>query len=108
MAKRVLFVCSANRLRSPTAELLFSSWPGLEVSSAGVDPEAVRRIDETMVAEADIIFCMERRHRDKLRRRFRAAVGARPVIVLGIPDEYERNQPELIELLREKVEPFLE
>jgi hypothetical protein len=32
----VLFVCSANRLRSPTAEQVFSTWPGGETDSAGI------------------------------------------------------------------------
>jgi predicted protein tyrosine phosphatase len=51
---------------------------------------------------------MERHHRGKLRKRFRASLGARPVIVLGIPDEYERDQPELVALLKERVPPYLE
>jgi predicted protein tyrosine phosphatase len=33
-ARRILFVCSQNRLRSPTAEQVFASWPGIEVASA--------------------------------------------------------------------------
>ena len=45
---------------------------------------------------ADVIFVMERHHRDKIRKRFRSVLGQRPVYVLGIPDEYERDQPELI------------
>ena len=32
----VLFVCSANRLRGPTAEQIFSTWPGIETDSAGI------------------------------------------------------------------------
>jgi predicted protein tyrosine phosphatase len=104
----ILFVCTANRLRSPTAERVFGSWPGLEVSSAGLDASAGRVIDEAMVAKADVIFCMEPGHRDRLRKRFKPALGGKQVIVLGIPDEYERDQPELVALLRKKVAPFLE
>lgn len=106
--RNVLFVCTANRLRSPTAERLFALWPGLEVSSAGLDASAERVIDEAMVARADVIFCMERNHRDRLRKRFKTVLGGKQVIVLGIADEYERDQPELVALLREKVEPFLD
>jgi hypothetical protein len=36
----VLFVCSANRLRSPTAEQVFSTWPGIETDSAGISNDA--------------------------------------------------------------------
>ena len=38
--KRVLFICSQNRLRSPTAERVFSNREGFEVASAGLNPEA--------------------------------------------------------------------
>jgi predicted protein tyrosine phosphatase len=104
---RVLFVCTSNRLRSPTAETLFRECPGLEVSSAGLDPAATRVVDESMIGAADVIFVMERHHRDKIRKRFRSALGQRPVYVLGIPDEYERDQKELIALLKERVPPLL-
>ena len=59
------------------------------------------------IACADVIFVMEWRHRDKIRKQSRAGLGQRPVYVLGIPDEYERDQPELIALLKEKVPPLL-
>ncbi|MGI2908535.1 hypothetical protein [Tolypothrix sp. VBCCA 56010] len=34
---KLLFVCSQNRLRSPTAEVVFSKHEKLEVDSAGLD-----------------------------------------------------------------------
>ena len=102
---RVLFVCTSNRL--PTAETLFKGWPGLEVSSAGLDAAATRVLDKAAIAATDVIFVMERHHRDKIRKRFRAVLGQRPVYVLGIPDVYERDQPELIALLKERVPRLL-
>jgi predicted protein tyrosine phosphatase len=105
---RVLFVCTSNRLRSPTAETQFMGWPGLEVSSAGLDPAATRVVDEGVIAAADVILVMERHHRDKITKRFRGALGQRPVYVLGIPDEYERDQPQLIALLKERVPLLLQ
>jgi protein-tyrosine-phosphatase len=39
--KKVLFVCSRNQWRSPTAERVFATRPGLEVRSAGVDKSAL-------------------------------------------------------------------
>jgi len=104
---QVLFLCTSNRLRSPTAESTFRSWPGITVASAGLDAAATRVVDTALIAAADMIFVMETRHRDILKRRFRAVLGQRPVIVLGIPDEYERDDPALIALLRERVPPFL-
>ena len=55
----------------------------------------------------EVGLVMERHHRDKIRKQFRAGLGQRPVYVLGIPDKYERDQPELIALLKERVPPLL-
>jgi predicted protein tyrosine phosphatase len=44
--------------------------------------------------------------RDRLKQMFPGCAGK--LVVLGIPDEYERDQPELVALLLEKVTPFLE
>ena len=56
---------------------------------------------------ADIIFVMERAHRAKLRRRFKAHLKRARVICLDIPDDYAFMQPELVALLKKKVGPFL-
>jgi predicted protein tyrosine phosphatase len=48
-----------------------------------------------------------RHHRDKIRKRFLSVLGQPPFYVIGIPDEYERDQPELIALLKERVPPLL-
>jgi predicted protein tyrosine phosphatase len=77
------------------------------VSSTGLDPAATHVVDEAVIAAADVIFVMEWHHRDTIRKRFRAVLGLRPVYVLGIPDEYERDQAELIALLKERVPPLL-
>ena len=105
---RVLFICTANRLRSPTAEAVFADAPGLEVASAGLDPAAARPLSADLVAWAERIIVMEQRHRDLLKKRFRTALGQRPVYVLGIPDEFTFMQPELIALLQDRVLPLLE
>ncbi|WP_200935043.1 hypothetical protein [Brevundimonas sp. Leaf363] len=36
----LLFLCSRNRLRSPTAEQVVAAWPGVETASAGLAPDA--------------------------------------------------------------------
>ena len=105
---KVLFVCTANKLRSPTAEAVFAAHPGLEVRSASLDAEAPRPLTAELVAWADRLLVMEQRHREIIRKRFRQALGSRQVIVLGIPDEYEFMQEELVALLRERVPQFLD
>ncbi|MDX0174518.1 protein tyrosine phosphatase [Sinorhizobium meliloti] len=105
---KVLFVCTANRLRSPTAEAVFAGHPGLEVRSGGLDGACPRPLTDELVAWADRLFVMEQRHREKIRKRFRQALGDKPIVVLGIPDDYEFMQPELVALLKERVPSFLD
>ena len=56
---------------------------------------------------ADIIFVMERAHRARLQRRFRALLKRARVICLDIPDDYAFMQPELVALLEKKVGAYL-
>ena len=97
--KTILFICSQNRLRSPTAEQVFANYPGLEVSSAGTNHDAENPLTAELVSWADIIVVMEKRHRAKVQRRFRAALLGQRIICLDIPDDYAFMQPELVELL---------
>lgn len=104
---RVLFVCTANRLRSPTAEDLFREWPGIEALSAGMDSEAPRPLTKELVASADLIFAMEPHHRERIRKKYKQRPHDSRIIALHIPDEYERGDPELIALLQDKVPAVL-
>ena len=104
---KVLFVCTANKLRSPTAEDVFRDYPGIEAVSAGTDTEAPRPLTKELVASANLIFAMESRHRERIRKKYKQRPPDSRIITLHIPDEYERDDPVLIELLREKVEPRL-
>ena len=56
---------------------------------------------------ADIIFVMEKAHRNKLSKRFKRHLGGKRVICLDIPDDYEFMDPALIRLLETKAGPFL-
>lgn len=105
--RTVLFVCSQNRLRSPTAEQVFSRREDLEVGSAGMNHDAENPLTTELIAWADVLFVMEKAHRSKLQRRFRAALGGKRVICLDIPDDYDFMQPELIRLLEVKVSRHL-
>lgn len=104
--KRVLFVCSQNKLRSPTAEQVFSTWPGLEVDSAGTNHDAENPLTGELVEWAQVIFVMEKAHRAKLSKRFKRHLKAR-VICLDIPDDYAFMDPALVALLNAKVAPHL-
>jgi len=105
--KRVLFICTQNRLRSPTAEQVFATWPDVETDSAGLGNDADVPLSPEQVAWADIIFVMEKAHRRRLASRFKRHLNGKRVICLDIPDEYDYMQPELVSLLKTKVGPFL-
>ena len=107
MSRNILFVCTQNRLRSPTAEQVFASWPGIETQSAGVGNDANTPVSPELLAWADLIFVMDKAHRSKLAKKFRAHLGGKRVVCLDIPDEYEYMDPMLIQLLRQKVPRYL-
>lgn len=101
--KRLLFICSQNRLRSPTAEQVFSQWPGVEAISAGLNHDAVTPLSADLIEWADTILVMEQSHKNKLSKKFRGYLAGKRIVVLGIPDDYDYMQPELISLLKAKV-----
>jgi predicted protein tyrosine phosphatase len=105
--KNILFICGANRLRSPTAEQVFSRYPNIETDSAGLNAEAELRVSPEQIEWADVIFVMEKSMRVKLAKQFRKYLNGKRVISLDIPDKYTFMQPELVELLEKKVGPLL-
>jgi predicted protein tyrosine phosphatase len=105
--KNVLFVCSQNRLRSPTAEQVFSGRRDIEVASAGTNHDADNPLTHDLVAWADIIFVMEKMHRAKLQRKFKASLKKARIICLDIPDDHEFMNPDLVRLLEAKIPRYL-
>lgn len=104
---RALFICSRNRLRSPTAERVFAQWPNVETDSAGLAPDAEVRISAEHLQWATLIFVMEKAQRSKLMRQFRTQLAGKRVVCLDIPDDYEYMQAELVTLLEKKVPALL-
>jgi predicted protein tyrosine phosphatase len=105
--KNLLFVCSRNQWRSPTAERMFARSEEFAVRSRGVSASAVRRLTRSDVAWADVIFVMEADHKRQLLKLFRSEVEHRPVHVLDIPDEYPFMDPELVDLIEAGVRAAL-
>jgi len=104
--KRVLFICSQNRLRSPTAEQVFSNRPGFEVASAGLNPDAETPVCSELLEWCDVIFVMEKVHRNRLNKKFSACLRGKRIVCLDIPDEFEFMDPTLVKLLEAKVGGF--
>jgi predicted protein tyrosine phosphatase len=104
---KVLFVCSRNKRRSLTAEKLFSADVSLDVRSAGTEDSARIKVTEGHIGWADMIFVMEKRHKDRLRQKYSEALSGKPCICLFITDDYEFMDSELVELLETKVREHL-
>jgi predicted protein tyrosine phosphatase len=91
--KKVLFVCSQNRLRRPTAEQIFSGRRDLEVESAGTNHDADNPLTHELVLWADVIFAMGKAHRTKLQKKFKASLRKARVIRVDIPNDYAFMDP---------------
>ncbi len=105
---KVLFVCTGNYDRSPTAEEMFKGAEGLEVKSAGTSPcsstPLSKPVTKQLLEWADMIFAMEDKHREAMLRIDASAKNK--IFVLHIPDKYSRNEPELRKLLLERLAPY--
>jgi predicted protein tyrosine phosphatase len=106
--ERILFVCTANVDRSPTAEDLYRGDRRYEVRSAGVAPFATVPLTRDLLLWADRVFVMNERedqHRTLIRIRFPDV--DRPVVDLDIEDRWPRGHAELVALIQRRLRPHL-
>lgn len=103
----LLFLCSRNQWRSPTAERLFDDHPHYAARSAGTEAGARVRVTAGHLAWADLVFVMERRHAERLREKFADALPGKRIIVLRIPDKYAFGDARLVALLLAKLAEHL-
>ena len=103
----VLFVCSRNQWRSPTAERVWRSHPDLSVRSGGTSTNARHPVNGNDLAWCEVIFVMEEKHKSRLRAQFGRLLEHKTIHVLDIPDEYQFMQPELVEQLELSVASIL-
>ncbi len=104
----LLFICSRNQWRSPTAEALFKNHPNINAKSAGTEPSARIKVNEKMLLWADLIFVMEKRHKQRLQQKFDDILQDKEVIVLDIADDYKFMDKELVEILKESLSVYLD
>ena len=105
---KLLFVCSRNKLRSPTAEEVWRQNPHYEVRSAGTSPNARRPVSSADIRWANQIFVMEAKHKNRLIAEFTRVIENKPVHVLDIPDNYQYMDKELVLELEKKVGAIVE
>jgi|JI9StandDraft_2_1071091.scaffolds.fasta_scaffold04679_12 predicted protein tyrosine phosphatase len=104
---KLLFVCSMNQWRSPTAERIYADKPLVVARSRGTSEKAVKTVKSADLHWADIIFVMERKHRERLLSNFPGEMQFKEIHVLDIPDNYRYMDPELIAEIVASVEPIL-
>lgn len=107
MRIKVLFICSRNQWRSPTAEAVYRDDPRVEAQSAGLSASARRRVTAGLLRWADVVMVMEREHKRRLEDAFPELMPELHVEVLDISDDYRLMDPALVELVQERVEPLL-
>jgi predicted protein tyrosine phosphatase len=103
----VLFVCSKNQWRSPTAEQIWRKHPTLNVRSGGTSSNARHTVSIDDIRWAHVIFVMEEKHKSQITAKFRKEFVNKSIHVLDIPDDYKFMDPELIGLLHQSVESIL-
>ena len=99
----LLFVCSENRLRSPTGEEVFSKYEGINAIGAGTNSDADTTVSGDLIEWADVVFVMEKSHRNKVSKKFKDLLKDKKLVCLDIPDNYDRMDPALIRLLENRV-----
>jgi len=101
---KILYVCTINRMRSATAHKIYEKDNRFEVKSAGTDKTANVLLSTKLLNWADSIIVMEKHHRNHIRKHFPKIYESKKIVCLYIPDNYDYMQPELINLLKSKIE----
>ena len=104
----LLFVCSRNRWRSPTAERMLRGHSEHNARSCGIRKDARVKASPSLLRWADLVLPMQQRHLDMLRARFPEAMRYQDSVVLDIPDDYQFMQPELVERIRLELKTLLD
>lgn len=104
---KLLFVCSQNRLRSPTAEQVFDGMGDIQARSAGLDADATTSVTGELIDWAGLIVVMETYHLNRLKKKFRPYLAGKRVVCLNIPDEYDYMDEGLIRLLKGRMTRYL-
>jgi len=103
----ILFVCSKNLSRSPTAEMIYKDYPDVSVKSAGMEPSAGTELTGEQITWADTIFVMEEQHQQGMLAKFPAETAHKAIVILDIPDEYKFMDAALVEKIKTKVSQYI-
>jgi protein-tyrosine phosphatase len=99
----ILVICGQNKRRSRTAEFLYKNDDRFNIRSAGLSPRSDRQLKAKDLDWADLVLVMEDSHSSRIKKDYRN-LDLPPIEVLHIDDEYDYLQPELIDLLKDRIE----
>jgi predicted protein tyrosine phosphatase len=98
-SKKVLCVCSAGLLRSPTAAVVLAQEPfNFNTRAAGLTEYALILVDDVLINWADEIVVMEKWMEEEIKNEYPQS----NLICLNIKDEYEYRCPSLMKLIKDK------
>ena len=103
----ILFVCSENKLRSVTAEIVFSDHAKINALGAGTNRDAETTVTGDLIEWADVILVMEKTHKNKVAKKFKDLLKGKKLAVLDIPDNYDVMDEELVATLKARVPRYL-
>lgn len=103
----LLFICSMNQWRSPTAESIYRKQSHVRVRSRGTSRNARRTVSAEDLKWADIVFVMEDKHKDRLHSEYPGLIRHKVLHVLDIADVYRYMDPELVSEITAGVDSIL-
>jgi len=103
----ILFVCTENKLRSATAEAVFSSYENINAIGAGTNNDAETPVSGDLIEWADVILVMEKAHKSKISSKYKDLLKGKKLAVLAIPDNYDYMDPELVSILESRVPRYV-
>lgn len=103
----ILVVCGRNKRRSRTAEYVYKNDQRFGIRSVGLSPKSERQLKPADIDWADLILVMEQGQSTRISTTYRH-LELPDIEVLHIEDEYEYLQPELVDILTDRVESILQ
>jgi len=108
-SKRVLCVCSAGLLRSPTTARLLAEQYSYNTRAVGLDvSHALIPVDEVLLSWADEVVCMDKEQMTRLFQLYEDHQIAPPQIVcLDVPDSYGYMDKTLVTIITDRYKESL-
>jgi predicted protein tyrosine phosphatase len=101
--ERVLCVCSAGLLRSPSVAAVMAARGCYNTRAAGLEKDfALIPVDDVLLEWADSVVVMDFTQAERISEVFDG-----PIYNFSLPDEYEYMHPDLVSLIEQRIQ-FME